>query len=138
MSVETNVRAKLLTVTAVTDLVSTRITVHSFRQAGTWPAIRIVLIGETEFYSHDGTTDIFRSRVQVDCADRVASGDDPYAAAAAVADAVNAALSGFKGPVGSPAFTFTGIFKTNRLSRFDAEERELITVTLEYDVWHRV
>jgi hypothetical protein len=102
MSAAVGVIARLEAVTAVTDLVSTRIYQGVFPQHLTCPAIRVQHIGEVRRQHLRGDAGVIVSRVQVDS---VADSSNPITDAQAVdaaivGDASGSALLGFKGDSG--------------------------------------
>lgn len=117
MTVVEALRARLLSLSPVTTLVSTRVRTLAFKQSETWPAVRLIQIGKNEFMHLRGSSRVYRARIQVDAVADVRGTADPYALAHAVSDAVHGdgqytsatGLNGWRGDIGSPAFTITGI-----------------------------
>jgi hypothetical protein len=135
------IRERLLSLSAVTDLVGTRIRTLVLGQSDTLPAIRVQRITDNEGMHLRGSDGVRRSRVQVDSYANAASGTDPYATARNVDEALHgdgagSGLFGFKGDIGSPPFTVQAIFPITVREEFDAEERHIVRVLREYEVWH--
>lgn len=139
MTAEEAVRARVLAITAVTALVSTRVYLDKLPQTPTYPCVRVTLVSERSTYHLRGEDGCRPARVQVDAFARERSGVDPYALAAAVADAIHgdgagSGLSGFVGAIGSPAFEIFGIFRVDRRRYYDPEELRVITVSQDYQL----
>lgn len=144
MTVVEALRARLLSLSPVTSLVSTRVHTLAFPQSAEWPAVRLFQVGEVEFMHLDGSAHVFRARVQVDCVADVEGADDPYASARAIAAAVHGdgagasatGLCGFKGDIGSPAFQIRGILPAGGPRDFlDKDEQQLVRVQRDYLTW---
>lgn len=142
MTVEEAVRARLLTLTALTALVSTRIYLDKLPQSPTYPCVRVSLVDELSDYHLRGGEGVRRARVQVDAFAREVSGVDPYALAVTVADVIHGeddgtGLSGWAGGIGSPAFQVFGIFRIDRRRSYDPEELRVLTMSQDYQVAFR-
>lgn len=143
MTPEEAVIARLSSISAVTALVSTRIRQLMFAQSETWPAVRVQLIGEVEYYTLEGSNGVLRARVQVDSVAQVGSGTDPYAAALALAAAINGdgngasatGLSGWRGSLGSPPVDVKGMFRVDRGVEYEHGAERLVRVRQDYHVW---
>lgn len=134
-TVEAAVIARCLSQAAVTTI-SPRVWQMKLPPKPVLPAGRVQLIGEAEFYTHDGTSNIFRARLQVDAVAEEISGQDPYAKAVQLARAYNGALSGFRGDVNG--FAITGIMRADRRAGYDADELKQVVVSQDYICWYRV
>jgi hypothetical protein len=110
------------------------------RQKTDFPAIRAQLISEIELYTHDGTSQIYRARVQLDAVAREGSGVDAYAQASELGAAINDVLTGFRGDVGvtSPAFHITGVMRDGTRVGYDPDELTQVVFSQDYIVWFRV
>lgn len=134
---------RLLALTALTALVSTRIYLDKLRQDPTYPCVRVTLVSEQTTYHLRGGDGLQWARVQVDAYAREVSGVDPYALVAAVAAAVHgdeagSGLSGWSGNIGgSPAFQIGGIFRVDRQRYYDPEELRVVTMSQDYRVSFR-
>lgn len=142
MTVEEAVRARLLSLVAVTAFVSTRIYLDKLPQSPTYPCVRVLLVSEQASYHLRGGVALKLARVQVDAFAREVSGVDPYAMAAAVAAAMHGndaggALSGWAGEIGSPALAIAGIFRLDRQRFYDPEEIRVVTMSQDYQVAYR-
>ena len=136
-------RSRLLLVSAVTALVSTRVYVLTFGQSQTWPAVRVVMVSEPLIKSVAGETALAQTRVQVDSVTAVGSGGNPYTAAIALADAIHGdgsfasptGLEHWRGSLGSPAYEVKGIGRLDRAVSYDAGPPRVIRVRQDYEVW---
>ena len=143
MTPEEAVRTRLLAVSAVTALVSTRIHQLVFPQSAVWPAIRVQLISEPLDDAVDGEATIVMARVQVDAVTEVASGGNPYADAVALGAAIHGnglftsptGLHRWRGSIGSPAYEVKGILRIDRDVQYESDEERLIRVRQDYQVW---
>lgn len=136
MTVDTAIRARLLTLTPVTDLVNQRIFTVILPQGVTLPAIRVFRVGQDEPMHMRGPVNMFRARVQV----------DSVGVSKAQVDAVDAAvqgdgmgsnatgLKGFKGTIGSPAMTIHAIIPADVRDLYDPEELRQFKVSREFFV----
>lgn len=138
-------RARLLSLSPVTALVSTRVHSLVLRQSPTLPSVKLQQIGNVEFMHLRGSSRVCRARVQVDVYVD-ASQSNPYATAHAVMSAIHGdgqytsatGLNGWRGDIGSPAFEVTGILPDQAGAR-DGYEVEgalrMVTVSRDYLVW---
>jgi hypothetical protein len=149
VTIEEAVCERLLAISAVTALVSTRVYQLRLPQHTTLPAIRVQLVDERDDYHLRGATNLLQSRVQVDAYAEEASASDPYATATALADAIQgdfsggapSGLSGWQGRDGGSPPTIEVAF-TERIDRrpmFEPEELRLVRIRQDYRVhWRRV
>lgn len=136
MTVDTAIRARLLTLSSVTALVAQRIYTVILPQGFTPPAIRVQRVGQLEEMHLRGPINVYRARVQV----------DSVATTKAAADAVDAAvqgdglgghatgLKGFKGSIGSPPFVIRAIIPADVRDMYDAEELRQYKVSRDFFV----
>ena len=137
------VRGRLLTLTPVTALVSTRIYPMKLPQSPTLPAIRLMLVGVIEFLHFRGTDLMWRARVQVDAVAKEASGINAYAQVQAIAAAVHGrfvggvatGLCGWAGTVGSPPCRVAAMIPDGRIEGYDPDELQQVRVSQDYVVW---
>lgn len=131
------VRTRLLVVSAVTAIVSSRIYVFALPPnytAASGPAVRVQRISETEVTHMRGTSGMRMARVQVDA---VAS---TLATAYALDEAIHGpgdgtALAGFEGDVGGQSVVAALPDAVREL--FDPEETQLYRVMRDYFVTYR-
>jgi hypothetical protein len=137
MRPEVGVRELLVGDGAVGALVGPNVYQLRLPQKVTLPAIRVQLVDEPSAYHLRGTDNLRRSRVQVDAFAAEASGTDPYAGAVAVADAIDAVLSGFRGELGGspPSLFFDAVFRISRMPMYDADELREVRLMQDYFVW---
>lgn len=145
MTVVEALRARAVSLSPVTTLVSTRVYALKLPQSPTLPAVKMQQIGNVEFMHLRGSSRVCRARVQVD-AYVSETQSNPYATAHAVMDAVHGdgqytsatGLNGWRGGIGSPAFEVTGILPDQAGAR-DGYEVEgalrMVTVSRDYFVW---
>lgn len=142
MTVEDAVVARLLTLSAVTALVSTRVYLDKLPQSPTYPCVRVQQIDEQQAPHLRGALSLRTARIQVDAFAQERSGVSPYAMAQAVADAVHGGddgtgLSGWAGEIGSPAFTIHASARVDRRRSYDPDELRVVTVSQDYQVSYR-
>jgi hypothetical protein len=125
---------RLLAVSAVTALVSTRIYQLVLPEHSAFPAIRVQLVDEPENYHLRGNDALTFARVQVDSYARNVSGGDPYLSAVTIADAVNDALTVEGWGVGSPPRNVAGVFRILRRAMFESEDLQIVRVWQDYRV----
>lgn len=139
MTPEEAVQTRLRSLAAITALVSTRVYVDKAPQDPTFPFIRITLVDDTSDYHLRGESGLKRAHVQVESYAKEVSGVDPYALAAAVADAVHGAgdgtaLSGWKGEIGSPVFAVARCARVERTRNYDPDERRVVRICQDYQI----
>ena len=136
MTVDTAIRARLLTLTSVTDLVNQRIFTVILPQGVTLPAIRVSRIGQDEPMHLRGPINAFRARVQVDSVGRTKAEVDAVDAGVQGdglgSDATG--LKGFKGTIGSPPMTIHAILPADVRDLYDPEELRQYKVSREFFV----
>lgn len=126
------VRARLLSISAVTALVGQRVRTLVLAQNETLPAIRVQRVSESEAMHLRGSVGLRVARVQVD------SYASTFAAArsldaAAHGDGAGSGLCGFSGAVGSA--WVRGIFPMAVQDMFEKDNgREFYRVTRDYEV----
>jgi len=132
------IRTRLLSLSAVTAIASTRVRTMRLAQNDTFPAVRVQEISETEPMQLRGSVGLLRSRVQVDSYAEEVSGVDAYAQArdldAAVhGDGAGSGLCGFAGTVGD--MVIRAIFPMSRVPMSEVEEpRRFLRIMREYEV----
>lgn len=116
MTIQAALYAELTGDATVSGLVSTRIYPLYAPQAAALPYIVYQLISRETAYAHASATGLQRPRIQVRC---VAA---TYDGAEALAAAVESALSGFNGTLGSGGNTASvdAIFLDNELANYDS------------------
>lgn len=134
--------ARLEDIGAVTSLVSTRIYMLKLPQGPTLPAICVQLVDDISFYHLRGGTRYGWARIQTDAYADEASGGDPYASVAEVAQAIHgdnagSGMSGWFGSVGSPAFEVLGSFRLAREKSYDPDHLRLVRMRQDYAVHFR-
>jgi hypothetical protein len=145
VTVEEAVVERLLALSSVTALVSTRVYQLRLPQRPTLPAVRVQQISESEPYHLRGAVNLYRTRIQVDAYAAEASGSDPYASANAVASAIQGdwlagsppnGLSGWQGMAGGSPSTLQVVFseRIDRRPMFAADELRLVRVRQDYMV----
>lgn len=117
------------TVSAVTAIVSTRIYQLKLRQNTGFPAVRVQLVSDDRVYGLRGTVNLSRARLQIDSYG-TSTGSDPYGVVAALADAIETALSGI-------AFTLdnvrvVGAFQIMRLALEEPGTQPLIRIQQDF------
>lgn len=135
MTVEVAAKAHLLTVAAVTAIVSTRIYQLILPMKPTLPALRVQLIDQPIGYHQRGPDGATRSRLQVDAYGSAAVAD-PYSAVLTLADAVDAALSGQV--FTSEGLRITGCLRNSRRVGYESDELRLVRCMQDYTIWSRV
>jgi hypothetical protein len=136
VTVDEALRDRLLSLTPVTALVSTRIYCLILPQAFNPPAIRIQRISQLEDMHLRGPVNVFRARVQVDSIGLTRSSAEAVDAAVQ-GDGLGSyatGLKGFKGPIGSPAFVIRAILPADVREFYDAEELRQFKVMRDFFV----
>ncbi len=115
MSVEKDIRTYMLTRTAITDLISTRIYAQKLPEAATFPSLVYNRISSTRNYSHSGDSNMTSPRIQYSCF------AETYEEAKDLAEQIVSEMSGFKGTAGSS--TIYSTFVENELDLIDPESK---------------
>lgn len=143
MSPEEAVRARIMTVAAVTAIVDSRVYMHKLPQSPVYPNVLVTLVTpeDTEYHLR-GEVGLKKVRVQVDAYARGISGVDPYAMASTLAQAIHgdgegSGLSGFSGDIGSPALRIFLITRLSRRPDYDPEELRVLRMSQDYQVIFR-
>lgn len=139
MTVEQAIRTRLLSLSAVTDLVGSRITVDIMHEEPTLPAICVTRVSEVRGQHLRGPDGINESRVQV----------DSVAASKAEVEAVDAAvdgdglgeqasgLRGWAGSTGSPGLEITAILPIGAQTIYTAQQIRQWKIARDYRVFWR-
>ena len=144
MRVEEAILVRLLSLSPVTAITSTRWFLLKLPQSVVYPAGRVQCVDEQVPMHLRGPVGTNSARVQVDMyVNEATSGMNPYTRLGQLADAVEgdglgpnaSGLLGWKGDIGSPAFRVLGIFRAGDYGvRYDAEELKVLTRTHDYFV----
>jgi hypothetical protein len=128
---EESLIALLLQWQPLRDIVQARIGWVLITQGSPPPYVVMTRVSGSRDTTFSGPSGLVSSRVQVDCY------AETYISAKAVARAVEARLSGFKGELG-PTF-FDGIFLDAERDLFDADggTDRLHRVSLDFLIWHK-
>lgn len=142
MTVVEAIADRLSTIAEVSAIVAERIYAVKLPQDGDLPAIRIQRIDEDEGMHLRGSSGLHRARVQVDSVTEEASGVDARADAIALdaavhGDGAGSGLCGWRGDIGSPPFTITGILPAGVREGYDAAELRQYKVMRDYWVSFR-
>jgi hypothetical protein len=135
----TAIRARLLTVSAVTALVAARVYVELLPQESTLPAIVVRLVDQHEPMHLRGPVGVNQSRVQVDAIATTKAGADALDAAVH-GDGLGTGASGLLGwigSLGSPAFEVLAVAPLDRLDGYEAVEVKAFRVMRDYRVTWR-
>lgn len=121
----------LLATSGVTAAVSTRINWNRIEPPAVTPYVILQRISGVRDYKMSGATGLTESRVQIDCY------GSTYASAKGAAQAIEAALSGYKGASGTT--TFDGIFLTAERDLVDEDEgpADLHGISMDFMLWHK-
>jgi hypothetical protein len=146
VTIEEGICERLESLAPVAALVGDRIYQLRLPQRSGLPAIRVQEISETEDLHLRGPSDL-STRVQVDVYAQESSGSDPWASAAAVAEAVHgnglgpqaSGLSGWIGSLGGspPEIRVSLIRRVSRNQGYEAEELRLVWIRQDYRVFWR-
>ncbi len=145
MTPEEAVRARILALSAVTALVSTRVWTEKLPQKPIFPCVVVQEVTDSEGQHLRGPSGLCVARVQVEAQAMEVSGTDPYAAAATLAAAIHgdglgtaaSGLFGWIGAIGSPPFQIRGVKAGPRTRRYDAGELRVMTILRDYLVTYR-
>lgn len=146
MTPEQAILERLLDLSAVTALVSKRVSMLRLPQNAPLPAVRVQLISEPTSYHMRGGSGMYRSRVQVDAYAAEHSGEDPYDGATALGNAIHgddagSGLSGWQGLAGGspPAILVHAVMRVDRDVSYEAGEFRQVRCRQDYMVhWSRV
>lgn len=138
-------RLRLLDVSAVTALVSTRIYTLLVKAGSVMPCVRVQTISGSEDMHLRGSYGLRRARVQVDAIASVkTTGVDALASARTVSEAAHgdgagSGLCGWTGTVnGSPGVDILAILPlSDAVERYTPDEQEYVTVSRDYAVHYR-
>lgn len=110
------------------SLIGNRIHWDEIPQGLSGPSVVMHLVSGIPGYTHSGADGLEMSRVQFDCSGTSA------AEARAVADALDARLSGFRGTY--DGFKFGGAFRQSRRSRSEKDGADGgFTASMDYLIW---
>lgn len=137
-------RSHLLTLAAVTALVSTRIYTTLGKPGSMYPYVIVRDVDDFEGSHLRGTDGVIRARVQVDAVMTTKTGQDAHTVCANVLAACDGAgdgtgLAGFAGTVvGSPGVDVLGILRDRGVpDRFEGQEQEVLLMGRDYMVTYR-
>lgn len=138
------VRSRLLALTDVTDLVSTRIYTTLAKAGAGYPHIIVRDIDDFEGSHLRGADGVIRARVQVDAAMTTKTGQDAKTVCGNVLAACDGpgdgtGLAAFAGSAGgSPGVAVLAIMRgTGAPDRFDGDEQEVLLTGRDYHVTYR-
>lgn len=138
------VRDRLLSVSAVTALVSTRVWTQLMKPGSTMPCVVVRDIDDNEVAHLRGMSGVIRARVQVDTVAAVKDGGDPFETARDLLEACDGpgdgtALAGFAGTVaGSPGVEVLAILPAGVVpTRTPQDEQEYVIQGRDYFVTYR-
>lgn len=126
-AIEEDLTAYLLAQSAINALIVDRMYPARLPQNGTLPAVTYQRIAGVPEISHDGAVNLTRSRIQIDCWALT------YSAMASLAAAIEAALSGYVGAMGSTPSTATRVLNIIDLPE---PEPKLWRRLLDVAIWH--
>lgn len=137
MTVDTAICLRLLSIGAVTALVSQRVYVQVFPQHVTFPAVKVQRVSQIEPMHLRGPVAMYRSRVQVDSVGMTLSA--AYGVDAAVqGDGLGDVASGLKGWTGSiggsPGFVIHAIEPAGVQQDYNADELKQYRVMRDFMV----
>lgn len=127
MTPEEAVAVRLLDISAVTAIVGPRVYLDTLPQAPTYPLVLVQLVHEpSDYHMRGGLRDV--ARVQTDAYVQDESGVDAVGEVLTLANAINgddagSGLSAWRGEVGSPALTITGIRRIIRVRGYEPDKR---------------
>lgn len=133
LSIEEGLVYKLSTTAGIIALVSTRVYNIRIPQGATLPCITITRISTPRLHTHDssGSAGTAYPRIQID------AWGTTHSNVKAIANAIRAALNGYKGTITSGADTVVvqGALTDDETIEFDPET-ELYRSRTDYIVWH--
>ena len=145
MTPEVAIRDRILGLSAVSALVSTRVFLLKVPQHVREAAVRVQLISEPTEYHARGGVGMYQSRVQVDAYAAESAGGDPYADVTGLADAIHgddagSGLSGWAGEAGGspPVLRIHTIQRVDRETSYEPDELRQVRCRQDYMVhWSR-
>lgn len=137
MTIEELTRTRVLAITAVSAIASTRVWIEKLPEHPVYPCVRVALVSDVVGQHLRGPDGLQVARVQLDACAR---DGDVYSAAAELEAAIYgnglgasaSGLFGWVGLLGSPAVEFKNVSAGPRLVRFDPEEKRVLTMTRDY------
>lgn len=127
---EVDFRSLITSDGAVAGLVGNRVYWGAIEQTAANPCVRLTLISGAPVYASKGAAGLTSSRVQVDVR------ADSYAAARAVADAVEAVINGFSGISGTTHFRSALMLNQRAIVETLAGELQHL-ISSDFEVWHK-
>jgi Protein of unknown function (DUF3168) len=131
MSMEEALVAFLLSVPGVAALVGSRIHWVRLPQGLDTPHVRLTVISGGLTYNYSGADSVQGMRVQMDCF------GDTYASAKSVGRAVEAALSGFRGVMGSRFVDGAFLVAARDLLFEDDTTADGHAVSMDFNIFHK-
>lgn len=147
MTVEEAIYARITEIMAVQLLTGGRIYLGQLPQSPQYPAVLVQLISEPSDAHLRGPTTLHRSRVQVDAFVRAGgSGLDPYTEVGVLTEAMigdgkglqASGLDGWIGTIGSPPVDVASCHAIARMTRWDPDELQVLTMSTDFTVWASV
>jgi hypothetical protein len=136
MDVVTALRDRMMDLSAVTALVSSRVYVQVLPQRPTLPAVRLQKIDEQQGMQFRGSIGVVRARVQVDAVSTTREASlEIDQAIAGTGDGTG--LIGWRGTVASPSEEILAILPSNVTEQYDADDLNQFKVIRDYIVWYR-
>jgi hypothetical protein len=136
VTVDTAIRARLLSLAPIVALVNARVFTLVLPQGVTLPAIRVQRISQVEPMHFRGPVNVYQARVQVDSVGVTKASVDALDAAVQ-GDGLGhyaSGLKGFKGSIGSPAFVIRAILPADVRDLYDAEELRQFKISRDFFV----
>lgn len=134
MGIERGIYSLLTGDAGVAALLGTRVYPEVLPQNPSYPAITYQVVSGGSEYEMEGPANQASPRVQIDCYAESAEG------AIALKGAVMAALSGYRGSVGSPPVAIQGAFRRSEGSGFEDGLRpaglRVWRKTLDFEIWY--
>lgn len=146
MTVEQAIVARVAAIGAVQAMVGSRVYLVKLPQSPVYPSVRVFRVDVIEGQHLRGPDGNARARVQIDAYTQQRSGVDPNQQVLNLAAAIHgdglgpnaSGVSGWIGGIGSPPFEILNCRPAGQFGpRFDAEELNTLTLSLDYFVTYR-
>lgn len=131
MMIESDLRAYLIAVAPIAALIGDRVFPQQLPQGATLPAVTYQRIAGQSMIDHEGDAGLGRARIQIDCWGP--TGNTGYQQSVDLAETIRAALSGYRGPMGSNPATNARIINVMDIPE---PETKLWRRMVEASIWH--
>lgn len=129
--IEADLRAHLLSQAPIAAIIGTRFYPQQLPQGATLPAVTYQRIAGQSLIDHQGDAGLGRARIQLDC--WAPAGNTGYQQTVSMAESIRAAISGYRGPMGSNPATNARVINVMDIPE---PETKLWRRLVEVSIWH--